>query len=230
MWAGVYASESGGGRSAADTRSAVSPCKSRRASPTARRSMRSRPRWTTSSSTAARRWSWTRGPSKCCGSGCPWSPSSTTTTPATPPRRYGSWRKVGRVGDPLRRPPAQGLGRQPDLGRGAGAVGADVGVADVLAARAFGPGLPQSTPAGPVGGVGLAPVNHRAFSLASPSGRGRMLGADTGLPEVRASWTRWPRTSARVASRCGPRWLPYAPAPRHDGPVRGGAPSGPSSS
>src|SRR5262249_49374503 len=40
-----------------------------------------------------------------------------------------NWR---RAGDPLRRHPAQGLGRQPDLGRGASAIRADVGVADVL--------------------------------------------------------------------------------------------------
>jgi hypothetical protein len=31
-----------------------------------------RRRWTTSSSTAAPRWRWTRGPSRCCGSGCRW--------------------------------------------------------------------------------------------------------------------------------------------------------------
>ena len=117
----------------------------------------------------------TRGPSKCCGSGCPWSPSSTTTTPATPPRRYGSWRKVGRVGDPLRRPPAQGLGRQPDLGRGAGAVGADVGVADVLAARAFGPGVPQSTPARHAGGAGLALVTRHANSPTARTLRWRQI-------------------------------------------------------
>jgi hypothetical protein len=47
---------------------------------------------------------------------------------------------AGRVSHPLRRHPAEGLGRQPNLGRCASAVGADVGVADVLAARAFGPG------------------------------------------------------------------------------------------
>jgi hypothetical protein len=45
-------------------------------------------------------------------------------------------------GDPLRGHPAQGLGRQPDLGWCASAVGADVGVADLLAAGAFGLGLP----------------------------------------------------------------------------------------
>src|SRR5262249_59942769 len=62
----------------------------------------------------------------------------------------------------------EGLGRQPDVGRGAGAVGADVGVADVLAAGAFGLGLPQPTPAGQAAGPGLAPVNYHDFSLASP--------------------------------------------------------------
>ena len=82
--------------------------------------------------------------------------------------------------------PAQGLVWQPDLGGGAGAVGPDVGVADVLAAGAFVPGLPQSTPAGPAGGVGLALVNYLAFSLASPAGRGRIPAADSELPEVRA--------------------------------------------
>jgi hypothetical protein len=50
----------------------------------------------------------------------------------------------------------------PGLGRRASAVGPHVGVADVLATGAFGPGLPQSTPAGPAGGVGLAPVSHLA--------------------------------------------------------------------
>ena len=104
--------------------------------------------------------------------------------------RHGetAWSLTGQhtgLGHPLRRLPAQGLGWQPDLGGCAGAVGPDVGVADVLAAGAFGLGLPQSTPAGP-GGVGLAPVNYRAFSLASPAGRGRIPAADSELPEVRA--------------------------------------------
>jgi hypothetical protein len=49
------------------------------------------------------------------------------------------------------------------LGRSAGTVGPDVGVADVLAASAFGPGLPQPTLAGRAGGLGLAPVNYRVF-------------------------------------------------------------------
>src|SRR5262249_18763777 len=69
-----------------------------------------------------------------------------------------------RIGDPLRRYPAEGLGRQPALGGGAGAVGADVGVADLLAARAFGPGLPQPTPSRQTSGPGLAPVTYRANS------------------------------------------------------------------
>src|SRR5262249_41290716 len=64
----------------------------------------------------------------------------------------------GRAGDPFRGHPAQGLGRQPDLGRCAGASRADVGVADVLAAGAFGPGFPQPTTPGHIGGLGLAPV------------------------------------------------------------------------
>ena len=56
---------------------------------------------------------------------------------------------AGRVGDSLRGHAKECLRKQPDLGRGAGAVGPDVGVADLLAAGAFGPGLPQPNPAGP---------------------------------------------------------------------------------
>ena len=48
-------------------------------------------------------------------------------------------------------------GRGSHLGRGTGAVGAGVGVADVLAAGALRPGLPESTLAGQVGSPGLAP-------------------------------------------------------------------------
>jgi hypothetical protein len=48
------------------------------------------------------------------------------------------------------------------LGGGAGAGGADVGVTDLLAAGAFGPGLPQPTPSRLAGGPGLAPVTRRA--------------------------------------------------------------------
>jgi hypothetical protein len=54
-------------------------------------------------------------------------------------------------------PPAQGLGRQADLGRGASAIGPDVGVADVLAAGALGAGLPQPTPSWHAGGTGFVP-------------------------------------------------------------------------
>ena len=61
----------------------------------------------------------------------------------------------------LRRHPAQGLGWQPDLARGAGAVDPDVGVADLLAAGAFGPGPPQSTPSRYTGGAGLIPPDPR---------------------------------------------------------------------
>jgi hypothetical protein len=53
---------------------------------------------------------------------------------------------------------------QPHLGRCAGASRAEVGVADLLAAGAFGPGLPQSTPSRHTPGPGLAPVTHRANS------------------------------------------------------------------
>jgi hypothetical protein len=42
------------------------------------------------------------------------------------------------------------------------------GVADPLAAGAFGPGLPPSTPAGPAGGVGLVAGECSTFSLAAP--------------------------------------------------------------
>src|SRR5262249_61153562 len=66
------------------------------------------------------------------------------------------------AGRPLRGDPAEGLGRQPHLGRGASTGGADVGVADMLAAGAFGPGLPQSTASRRAGGLGLAPVSRHA--------------------------------------------------------------------
>ena len=81
----------------------------------------------------------------------------------------GRHQLAGRVGHPLRRHPAQGLGWQPDVGGCAGTVGADVGVADLLAARAFGPGFPQSTPAGHAGGPGLAPVTHRRKPVDPPA-------------------------------------------------------------
>src|SRR5262245_48200757 len=71
-----------------------------------------------------------------------------------------------RAGDPLRRHLAQGLGWQPDLGRGAGAVGPDVGVADLLAAGALGPGLPEPTPSRWAGDTGLAPLTRRTHSHA----------------------------------------------------------------
>src|SRR5262245_57605378 len=46
-------------------------------------------------------------------------------------------------------------------GGSAGASRADVGVADVLAAVAFGPGLPQSTPARDAGRFGTTPLDQR---------------------------------------------------------------------
>jgi hypothetical protein len=55
-------------------------------------------------------------------------------------------------------------GGQPDLGGGPGAGGPDVGVADVLAARALGPGLPQPNPAG------HAIAGLRAFRPQRPAG------------------------------------------------------------
>jgi len=57
-------------------------------------------------------------------------------------------------------------GWQPDLGRRTSPVRADVGVADVLAAGALGPGLPESTPPGHAGGPGHILVTHRTHSLA----------------------------------------------------------------
>jgi hypothetical protein len=78
----------------------------------------------------------------------------------------GRHQRAGRVSDPLRRHPAQGLGWQPDLDGCASAVGADVCVADLLAAGTFGPRLPQSTPAGQAGGPGLAPGTRRARTRA----------------------------------------------------------------
>jgi len=70
----------------------------------------------------------------------------------------GRHQLAGRAGHPLRRHPAQGLGWQPDLGRGASAIRADVGVADVLATGALGPGLPEPTPSRYTNGPGVAPV------------------------------------------------------------------------
>ena len=68
---------------------------------------------------------------------------------------------AGRAGDSLRRHPAQGLGRQQNLGRGASTVRADVGLEDVLAAGTFGPRLPQSTPSWHAGGAALTPPDPR---------------------------------------------------------------------
>src|SRR5215472_2071690 len=71
---------------------------------------------------------------------------------------------VGRV----RGHPAEGLGWQSNLGRCASAVGPDVGVADVLATGAFGPGLPQSTPTRRTSGPGLAPGSCPAENPTQP--------------------------------------------------------------
>src|SRR5262249_52044309 len=82
------------------------------------------------------------------------------------------------TGDPLRRHPAQGLGWQPDVGGCAGAVGADVGVAELLATGAFGLGLPESTPwrhGGSAGPASLTRVLAGACtnrSITRPDGRG----------------------------------------------------------
>jgi hypothetical protein len=52
----------------------------------------------------------------------------------------------------------------PHLAGGASAVDPDVGVADVLATGTFGIGLPQPTPTGHTGGLGLAPMTQPANS------------------------------------------------------------------
>src|SRR5262249_24494165 len=72
----------------------------------------------------------------------------------------------------------EGVGGEADVGGCAGAVGPDVGVADVLATGAFGPGLPQSTPsrhAGSAGPASLTRVMAGACtnrSITRPDGRG----------------------------------------------------------
>jgi hypothetical protein len=92
---------------------------------------------------------------------------------------------ASRVGDPLWSHPAQGLGRQPDLGGGAGAVGPDVGVADVQAAGALGPGLPQSTPARHAGAVGFTPLTHGAKPVLLSSGPYHTDGRQSGRQPLR---------------------------------------------
>src|SRR5262249_38631603 len=54
----------------------------------------------------------------------------------------------------------QGVGRQPDLGWRAGSVGPDVGVTDLLATGAFGPGLPESPPSRHAGSAGPASLTR----------------------------------------------------------------------
>jgi hypothetical protein len=83
--------------------------------------------------------------------------------------RTGRHQLARGAGDPFRAHLAEGLGRRPDLGGGVGAGGADVGVADVLAARAFGPGLPKSTPSQHAGSPGPAPVTRHANSPTFPT-------------------------------------------------------------
>ena len=61
-----------------------------------------------------------------------------------------------------------GLGRQPDLGRGAGAGGADVGVADVLATAALRPGLPQPMAPRHAGAAGPATLTPRQRTHTPP--------------------------------------------------------------
>jgi hypothetical protein len=80
--------------------------------------------------------------------------------PAAQPKKPG--RKPGKDYGPK----AHHQGWQPDLDWRASPVGADVGVADVLAARAFGAGLPRSPPARCTGVAGLARVTHRGQAYA----------------------------------------------------------------
>src|SRR5262249_31597760 len=70
----------------------------------------------------------------------------------------------------------------------------------VLAAGPFGPGLLESAPSRHAG-VGLAPVNDRAFSLASPAGRGRIGQRSVSRP--RAGHGTAPAGNARRARRRG---------------------------
>src|SRR5262249_57996054 len=81
---------------------------------------------------------------------------------------------------------AECVGRRRVVSRGVGSVVPDARGAAVLETGACGPGLPQPAPAGPAGGVGLAPMNRRAFSLAFPAGRGRIPAAVGESPEFRA--------------------------------------------
>src|SRR5262249_13147854 len=84
-----------------------------------------------------------------------------------------------RLDDPVHGHPAQGLGRQPGLGRSSSAIGADVGLVHALAASAFGPGLPQSTPVGQPGGPGIVPVKRRVPTYAARPTLSRPPNADT---------------------------------------------------
>jgi hypothetical protein len=90
-------------------------------------------------------------------------------------------------------------GRQPDLGRCAGAVGPDVGVAGLLAAGAFGPGLPEPTPSWLAGGPGLARVTHHAQT---PSWRGGSFSTSLASAQPRGDTRRPARALApRFAAR-----------------------------
>ena len=60
-----------------------------------------------------------------------------------------------------------------------GAVGADVGVADVLAARALGPGLPQSTPSRRADGRGPTPVTCPGEPHVTPDSPSSVPAIDT---------------------------------------------------
>lgn len=85
---------------------------------------------------------------------------------------------AGRVSDPLRRHPAQAVGRQPDLDGRPSAVGADVRVAELPAAEPLSRGLLESTPAGH-GCPGPAPVTLRTQSRTPTRRWVHHLSADT---------------------------------------------------
>jgi hypothetical protein len=85
---------------------------------------------------------------------------------------------------------------QPDLGGGAGGVGADVGVADVLAAGALGRGLPESPPTRHAGGTGPASLTQ----VMAGTGTSRRIPR---LDRRAASGPCPQRRTSRAAARAG---------------------------
>ena len=79
---------------------------------------------------------------------------------------------------------------------GAGAVCADVGVADLLAAEALCSGLPQSTPAGHAGGLGLAPVTYQANSRMTKGSFAIADGGPLNHPRVPTNYFEWANPEA----------------------------------